>query len=64
MTPDGRKNLTFFAGLILLVALCLIFPNVLRFVELAAREIRFLWWQIAALVLILWFARFFLRKKD
>lgn len=64
MTPEGRKNLTFFAGLILLVALCLIFPNVLRFVELAAREIRFLWWQIAILVLVVWFAIFFKRRRD
>ena len=64
MTPEGRKNLTFFAGLILLVALCLIFPNVLRFVELAAREIRFLWWHIAILILVAWFAIFFQRRRD
>ena len=64
MTPEGRKNLTFFAGLILLVALCLSGPNGLRFVELAAREIRFLWWQIAILVLVVWLAIFFKRRRD
>lgn len=64
MTPDGRKNLTFFAGLILLVALCLIFPNVLRFVELAAREIRFLWWQIAAIALLIWVGLYFRKRKE
>jgi hypothetical protein len=63
MSPVARKNLTFLAGVILLVALCIVFPSVLKFVEIAAREIRFLWWEIAILSLGVWLAFFFGKKS-
>ncbi len=36
------------------VVLCLIFPAVLGFVEMAAREARYLWWVILLLALAIW----------
>jgi hypothetical protein len=36
-------------GLVIL-ALCVIFPRALAFAEMAAREIRYLWWLILLLV--------------
>ena len=64
MSPAGKRNLTLLAGFVLLVALCLIFPRALAFVELAAREIRYLWWLIAILALGVWLAFFLGKKRD
>ncbi len=64
MSPAGKRNLTLLAGFVLLVALCVIFPRVLAFVELAAREIRYLWWLIAILALGVWLAFFVGKKRD
>jgi hypothetical protein len=41
-----------------------LFPRVLAFVELAAREIRYLWWLILIVALGLWLAFFFGKKRD
>jgi len=38
-----------------LVALVLIFPRALGFVEMAARELRYFWWLILLVVLGIWF---------
>jgi hypothetical protein len=56
MTPKGRRYLVTFAGILLLIASCLLFPRVLGFVELAARELRYLWWLILLLLLGIWLA--------
>lgn len=37
-----------------IVLLCLIFQVVLGFVEMAAREVRYLWWVILLLALAIW----------
>ena len=37
-----------------IVTLGLLFPSVLRFVELGAREIRYLWWLILIVALAVW----------
>jgi hypothetical protein len=41
----------------------LIFPRVLGFVEMAARELRYLWWIILLLALALWLIWGLGRKK-
>ena len=43
-------------GLLLVVAIVLviIFPPVLAFVELAARQLRYLWWLVLLLALGIW----------
>ena len=40
--------------LAVLVALVLLFPPALQFVELAARELRYLWWLVLLLALAIW----------
>ena len=54
MNPRHRA---FFAIFVLLVAaflLFLLFPPALAFAELAAREIRYLWWLILLVALAVW----------
>ncbi len=50
------------AGLVL-VGICLVFPRALAFVELAARELRYLWWLVLLLSFGVWLAFFFGKKK-
>ena len=50
------------AGLVL-VGICLLFPRALAFVELAARELRYLWWLVLLLSFGVWLAFFFGKKK-
>jgi hypothetical protein len=54
MNPRLRAALqiVFLAGVFLV--LVLLFPATLRFVELAAREIRYLWWVILLFALAVW----------
>ena len=40
--------------LAVIVGLVLLFPPALKFVELAARELRYLWWLILLLALAVW----------
>ncbi len=39
---------------IVVVALVLLFPSVLGFVEMGARELRYLWWLVLLLALAVW----------
>ena len=64
MSPTARRNLGVLVGASALVALCLLFPRVLAFVELAARELRTLWWLVAILALGVWLAFFLGKKRD
>lgn len=49
----------------LVVVLCLLFPRMLAFVELAARELRYLWWLVLLAAVGVYFFFFFGRpKKD
>lgn len=43
--------------------LCLLFPRLLAFVELAARELRYLWWLVLLAAVGGYFFFFFGRKK-
>lgn len=54
MTPRGRAiaQVAILAGVFLL--LFLFFPPALAFVELAGREIRYLWWVILLIALAAW----------
>ena len=52
------------AAALFIVALCLLFPRVLAFTELAARELRYLWWLVLLAALGTYFFFFFGRKKD
>lgn len=54
MTPRTRAAIQLAVLLAVIVVLCLLFPPIIGFVELAAREIRYLWWLILIVALALW----------
>ncbi|MDP1580087.1 MAG: hypothetical protein Q8M02_07405 [Candidatus Didemnitutus sp.] len=54
MTPRVRAGLQLLVLLIVGGLLMIIFPSTLRFVEGAAREIRYLWWLILLVALAVW----------
>lgn len=54
MTPRQRAGIQLAVLVAVIVTLCLLFPSVLRFVELGAREIRYLWWLILIVALAVW----------
>lgn len=64
MNPTLRRLLPWLIAVLLLVVACLLFPRVLAFVELAARELRYLWWLVAIAALGIWMAFFYGRRKS
>jgi hypothetical protein len=63
MNPRPLAFLKFAVILAVMVALVLIFPRALGFVEMAARELRYLWWVILLVALALWLIWGLGRKK-
>jgi hypothetical protein len=62
--PRLIRILCLVVGLAVVVLLCLAFPRALAFVELAARELRYLWWLVLMVALAAYFLFVFGRKKD
>lgn len=62
MNPRRRAFLQ--AGILIavLVALFLIFPRALAFVEMGARELRYFWWVILLVALAVWLIWGFKKK--
>ena len=54
MNPRLRAALQLAALLAAIVLLFLLFPRAFAFVEMAARELRYLWWLILLLALAVW----------
>jgi hypothetical protein len=54
MTPRARAGIQLAVLIAVIVVLCLLFPPVLGFVELAARELRYLWWLVLIVALAVW----------
>jgi len=54
MNPRLRAGLQLLVLLTVGVILVLLFPPALRFVEGAARELRYLWWLVLLLALACW----------
>lgn len=54
MNPRLRAFLQLTVVLVVVVLLMLLFPATARFVEMAARELRYLWWLILLLALGCW----------
>lgn len=52
--PRVKAGCQMLVLLAVLVTLVLLFPPALAFVEMAARELRYLWWLILLVVLALW----------
>jgi hypothetical protein len=49
---------------IVVIALILLFPPVLEFVEMSARELRYLWWLVLLLALAVWLIWGLGKKKE
>jgi len=62
MTPRGRAAVQAAILIIVLVVLFLLFPAVLKFTEMAARNLRYFWWLILLIVLAIWLIWGFKRK--
>ena len=54
MNPRVRAALQIGVLLAVIVALFLVFPAAFGFVEMAARELRYLWWLILLIALAIW----------
>lgn len=54
MTPRKRAATQLLVLLAVGALLFLIFPGTLRFVEAAARELRYLWWLVLLIALGVW----------
>jgi hypothetical protein len=54
MNPRVRATLQIGVLLSVIVVLFLVFPAALGFVEMAARELRYLWWLILLIALATW----------
>jgi len=54
MNPRVRAALQLGLLLAVVAVLFLVFPAAFRFVEMAARELRYLWWLILLIALAIW----------
>ena len=64
MTTTTKRQLLALALVALFfVGACLLFPRVLAFAELAARELRYFWWLVLILALGVWLAFFVGRRR-
>ena len=63
MSPAAKRNFWLLTAVLLMVGACIAFPRVLAFVELASRELRYLWWLVLIFAFGAWLA-FFLGRKD
>lgn len=54
MNPRARAALQLLVLVVVGGLLCLLFPPVFKFVEMAARELRYLWWLVLLIALGSW----------
>ena len=54
MTPRRRAVLQFTVLIAVAIVLVVLFPATFRFVEMAARELRYMWWLVLLLALACW----------
>jgi hypothetical protein len=63
MTPNARRVVAWLIAFAILAGVCLLFPRALAFVELAARELRYLWWLVLIAALAVWLIFFYKSGK-
>jgi len=63
MNRNTRRDLAWLSAIVMVVALCIVFPRVAAFAELAARELRYLWWLVLIAAIGIYFAFFFGRRR-
>ena len=54
MNPRYAFAFKLLAALLLIAGLALLFPPVMRFVDMAARELVYFWWLVLLLLLAVW----------
>jgi hypothetical protein len=54
MNPRYAFVLKLLGALLLIALIAALFPPVLEFVELAAREVRYLWWLVFLVLIAAW----------
>lgn len=54
MNPRVRAGIQLAVLLAVVVLLCVVFPSLLKFIEVAARELRYLWWLVLIVALAIW----------
>jgi hypothetical protein len=54
MNPRYALVLKVIGALFLIALLAVLFPAVMKFVDLAARELRYLWWLVLLLLFAVW----------
>lgn len=54
MSPEARRNIALLGIVLVIVGACVVFPRVLAFVELGARELRYYWWLVLLLAVGGW----------
>jgi hypothetical protein len=54
MSPRARAGCQILILLAVVAGLLLLFPGAVAFVEMAARELRYLWWLVLLVALALW----------
>lgn len=67
MSRQGRNPLRTLGWIIsgvVLIGILFLFPRAFAFAELAARELRYLWWLVLLLIFGLWLAFSFGQRKD
>jgi hypothetical protein len=64
MNPRWIAFLKLVVLAIVVAALILLFPPVLQFVEMGARELRYLWWLVLLLALAVWLIWGLGKKKE
>jgi uncharacterized membrane-anchored protein len=52
--PRAKAGCSVLILIAVLIGLALLFPPVFAFVEMAARELRYLWWLILLVALAIW----------
>ena len=63
MNPRYAFVLKLLGALILIVLLAALFPPVLEYLDVAARELRYLWWLVLLVLIALWLIWGLGRKK-
>ncbi|HEX4342720.1 MAG TPA: hypothetical protein VH255_04980 [Verrucomicrobiae bacterium] len=63
MNPRYALFLKLLGGLLLVIALALLFPPIMEFVDMAAHDLRYLWWLVLLVALAVWLIWGLGRKK-
>ncbi len=62
--PGLRRYLPWIVTLCGALIVCLLFPSILGFVEMASRQLRYLWWLVLIGAVGVYFFFFFGKKSD